>query len=264
MKAIHLVLTFVIFFPSLITAFSVMAALENGGRKAGGKGLFGWIFALPWSNPSVNAQLLSMLVFTLGGATGLINASYTVNLVVHNTAFVPGHFHLTVGTAVALTIIGVCYWLVPFLSGKKLFQPRLALIQGWLWAIGVLIFARGQISGGLEAMPRRTAIGEAAYELPGWDLSNALTAIGGSMMGISGALFFIVMIGTLFFSKERTEVTDLPLTDKPLHGPQESWEILDRVGLWTKVAVVLIIFAYLPTLISYLPAAFDSPAVKVW
>ena len=264
MKAIHLVLTFVIFFPSLITAFSVMAALENGGRKAGGKGLFGWIFALPWSNPSVNAQLLSMLVFTLGGATGLINASYTVNLVVHNTAFVPGHFHLTVGTAVALTIIGVCYWLVPFLSGKKLFQPRLALIQGWLWAIGVLIFARGQISGGLEAMPRRTAIGEAAYELPGWDLSNALTAIGGSMMGISGALFFIVMIGTLFFSKERTEVTDLPLTDKPLHGPQESWEILDRVGLWTMVAVVLIIFAYLPTLISYLPAAFDSPAVKVW
>lgn len=264
MKAIHLVLTFVIFFPSLVTAFSVMAALENGGRKAGGKGLFGWIFTLPWSNPSVSAQLLSMLVFTLGGATGLINASLTVNLVVHNTAFVPGHFHLTVGTAVALSIIGVCYWLVPFLTGKQLFQPRLALIQGWLWAIGVLIFARGQISGGLESMPRRTAIGEAAYELPGWDLANALTAIGGVTMGISGALFFIVMIGTLFFSKERTDVTDLPLTEQPLHGPQESWAILDRIGLWTVVAVVLIIFAYLPTLVSYLPAAFDAPPVKVW
>lgn len=100
-KAVHLVLTFIIFYPSLITAFSVMAALEDGGRKAGGKGLFGWIFALPWNNPAVVAQLLAMIVFTLGGATGLVNASMTVNLVVHNTAFIPGHFHMMVGTAMA-------------------------------------------------------------------------------------------------------------------------------------------------------------------
>ncbi|MEZ4521748.1 MAG: cbb3-type cytochrome c oxidase subunit I [Thermomicrobiales bacterium] len=264
MKSIHLVLTFVIFFPSLITAFSIMAVLESAGRKAGGKGLFGWIPALPWGNPSVNAQLLAMLVFTLGGATGLINASMTVNLVVHNTAFIPGHFHLTVGTAVALTIMGVCYWMVPYLSGKKLFQPKLALAQGWLWAIGVLTFSRGQISGGLESMPRRTAIGQAAYELPGWELSNWLTAIGGVTMAVSGALFFLVIVGTLFLSKEPTEHTEIPITGEPLHGPRESWTKLDRLGMWTVVAAVLIIFAYLPTLIAYLPAAFNSPGVKVW
>jgi cytochrome c oxidase subunit 1 len=264
MKSIHLVMTFIIFFPSLITAFSVMAALENGGRRAGGKGMFGWIFALPWSNPSVNAQLLAMLVFTLGGATGLINASMTVNLVVHNTAFIPGHFHLTVGTAVALTIMGVAYWLVPYLTGKALFQPKLALAQGWLWALGVLIFARGQIAGGLEAMPRRTAIGEAAYSLPGWELSNWLTAIGGVTMAVSGALFFIVMVGTLFASQPAAEHTEIPVSEDYVYGPRESWAILDRVGLLTVVAVVLIIFAYLPTLISYLPGAFNSPGVKVW
>ena len=264
MKSIHLVLTFIIFFPSLITAFSVMSALEAGGRKAGGKGLFGWIFALPWGNPSVSAQLLAMLVFTLGGATGLINASMTVNLVVHNTAFIPGHFHLTVGTAVALSIMGICYWLVPYLTGRSLFQPKLALAQGWLWALGVLTFSRGQISGGLEAMPRRTAIGEAAYSLPGWDLANALTAIGGVTMAVSGALFFIVVAGTLFLSKQTDDVVEIPVGETPIHGPKESWEIFDRVGLWTVAAIVLIIFAYLPTLISYLPAAFNSPGVKVW
>ncbi len=264
MKSIHLVMTFVIFFPSLITAFSIMAMLENAGRKAGARGLFRWIFALPWGNPSVSAQLLAMLVFTLGGATGLINASFTVNLVVHNTAFIPGHFHLTVGTAVALTMMGVCYWLIPYMTGKKLFGPKLALAQGWLWAIGVLTFSRGQISGGLEAMPRRTAIGEAAYSLPGWDLANWLTAIGGSIMTVSGALFFIVMLGTLFLSKEPTEVTEIPVAEPPIHGPRESWATFDRIGMWTVVAAVLIIFAYLPTLISYLPAAFNSPGVKVW
>ncbi len=264
MKSIHLVLTFVIFFPSLITAFSVMSALESGGRRAGGKGLFGWIFALPWGNPSVSAQLLAMLVFTLGGATGLINASMTVNLVVHNTAFIPGHFHLTVGTAVALTIMGVSYWFVPYMSGKALFQPKLALAQGWLWAIGVLTFSRGQISGGLSAMPRRTAIGEAAYSLPGWELSNWLTAIGGVTMAVSGALFFIVIVGTLFLSKEPTDVTAIPSGAEPVHGPKDNWAVLDRLGQLTILAVVLIIFAYLPTLISYLPATFTSPGVKVW
>src|SRR5690606_37207908 len=43
MKAVHGVLTFGVFFPSLATAFSVMAALEIGGRRAGGTGLLGWI-----------------------------------------------------------------------------------------------------------------------------------------------------------------------------------------------------------------------------
>jgi cytochrome c oxidase subunit I len=37
-----------------------------------------------------------MLKFAFGGISGLINASYNVNLVAHNTAWVPGHFHLTV------------------------------------------------------------------------------------------------------------------------------------------------------------------------
>ncbi len=82
----------------MVTAFSVFAALEQGGRKRGGKGLLGWIWKLPWDDPSVSAQLLAGLAFMLGGASGLINASYTVNLVVHNTSFIVGHFHLTVGT----------------------------------------------------------------------------------------------------------------------------------------------------------------------
>jgi len=43
MKVVHAVLTFGVFYPSLATAFSVVAALEIGGRRRGGRGLFGWI-----------------------------------------------------------------------------------------------------------------------------------------------------------------------------------------------------------------------------
>ena len=77
----------------------------------------------------------------LGGASGLINASYTVNLVVHNTSFIVGHFHLTVGTAVALSIMGISYWLVPSLTGRALWRPKLAVIQTWTWFIGMIIFS---------------------------------------------------------------------------------------------------------------------------
>jgi cytochrome c oxidase subunit 1 len=261
MKGIHGVLTFIVIFPSMMTAFSIMAALEMGGRRAGGKGLFGWVLRLPWGNPSVTAQLLAMLVFTLGGITGSINASYTINKVVHNTAFIPGHFHMTVGTAVALSVMGIAYWLIPHLTGRALFMPRLALAQAWLWAIGILIFARGQISGGLESMPRRTAIGLATYELPGWDLANALTAIGGSVMGISGLLFFIVLLGTLFNTQRA--VVEMPAS-QPLHGPRESWQVLDRLGLWTAVAIALVLIAYVPVFVKFGSIDLNAPGLQVW
>ena len=128
-KAVHAFITFGVFMPSMITAFTVLASIESGGRARGGKGLLGWIKSLPWSDPSFTAQVLAMVLFALGGISGLVNASFTINLVVHNTMFVPGHFHLTVGTATAMTFMAVAYWLVPYLTGKKLWGRRVAVVQ---------------------------------------------------------------------------------------------------------------------------------------
>ncbi|MCA9846715.1 MAG: cbb3-type cytochrome c oxidase subunit I [Dehalococcoidia bacterium] len=255
LKSIHLVLTFGVTFPSIITFFTLMASLENAGRNQGGQGLFGWIWALPWGNPALVGQLLAMLGFILGGISGSVNASATMNLVVHNTSWIPGHFHLTVGTAVALTIMSVMYWMLPYLTGKKLWNRKLALLQVWLYFIGVLIFSRGQIQGGLDGMPRRTNIGFAGYETSQWDLANALTAIGGIVMVISGALFFMVVIGTLLnrrMTAEEAAEVEVP-TSEAIHGPETTHPMWDRLGFWTIVAVLGVVAAYLPVLISYLP-----------
>lgn len=261
-KTFHYFLTLIIFFPSVITAFSVMASLEGAGRKRGGTGLFGWIPKLPWGDPSVTAQLLAMLVFVLGGITGLVNASYAMNKVVHNTAFVPGHFHLTVGTAVTLTIMGIAYWLVPYFTGHALFAPRLALAQAWLWAIGVLIFARGQMSGGIEGMPRRSAIGEAPYTaLLDWELANQLTALGGIVMTLSGLAFFIVLAGTIVVRKPAT--VDVPIARAAIE-PGAFSALLDRFGVWFGVAAILAAFAYIPVLIAILPWNATSMGQNVW
>jgi len=79
-----------------------------------------------------------MLLFAFGGIGGLVNASYSLNLVVHNTAYIVGHFHLTVGTAVTLSFMGITYWFVPVLRGRGLWSPRLALVRAGsgLWAWG--------------------------------------------------------------------------------------------------------------------------------
>ncbi|MEZ4674973.1 MAG: cbb3-type cytochrome c oxidase subunit I [Caldilineaceae bacterium] len=112
-------LTFGVGFPSLLTAFTVVASLELGARARGGKGYFGWIRKLNWGNASYTAQNLAMILFVFGGIGGMINASYNLNLAVHNTSWIPGHFHLTVGSATTLTFFGICYWLIPALTGAS-------------------------------------------------------------------------------------------------------------------------------------------------
>src|SRR2546430_11149768 len=128
-KLAHAFLTFAVFFPSLLTFFNVVASLESGARARGGRGLLAWFAKLPWSDPSLTAQVLAMLLFAFGGIGGLVNAPYSLNLMVHNTAYIVGHFHLTVGTAVTLSFMAITYWLVSVLRGRGLCSPRLTLVQ---------------------------------------------------------------------------------------------------------------------------------------
>ena len=262
-KFIHTILTFGVFFPSMVTAFSVMAALELGGRRKGGDGLLGWIWKLPWGNPALSAQLLAMLVFLLGGITGLINASYNINEIVHNTTFIPGHFHMTVGTAVALSFMGIAYWLVPWLTDRELWGRKMAVAQGWIYTVGVLIFARGMISGGLEGMPRRTKIMDAPYDKASWDLAGSLIGVGGTLMFVGAVLFFVVLAGTILLGERGDGERKIPFTET-LSGPADSgWEVhLDKFRWWIIATVVLILIAYAPFLIGYLPPELTSPGYQ--
>ena len=265
MKTLHLVLTFGVFFPSLATAFTVMAALELGGRSRGGKGLLGWIPKLPWGDPSVTAQLLAMLGFVFGGISGLINASYTMNQVIHNTTWVPGHFHLTVGTAVTLTLMGVAYWMIPYLTKRELWGKKLGLLSSWMYFIGVLVFSRGMVSAGLEGMPRRIHRAAAAYDNPAWDFGGNLTAIGGTMMFFGILFFFIVIAVTVFFGRKVEESEDIPFTETMEPPAEKGWAAsFDNLTVWVGAAVVLIIIAYGPFFASYFPINLVSKGYQIF
>lgn len=260
-KAIHAFLTFAVFMPSAMTAFTVLASIESGGRARGGRGLFGWIRSLPWSDPSVTAQILAMLLFAVGGVSGLVNGSYTVNLVVHNTLFIPGHFHLTVGTATALTFMGIAYWFVPHLTGRRLWSRKIGLWQAWLWFAGMTIMSRGLTLAGILGAPRRTALGSAPYTLPEWGLPFMLAAVGGVMLVVSAVLFYYNLISTVWRSPRTEEVAPVPMAEALGEEGRVPF-LLDRFVPWLVTAALLVVVTYGPTLARLLSdMRLDSPGV---
>lgn len=246
-KTVHFVLTYLLFLPSMVTAFTVGASLEDAGRRNGGRGLLGWIRALPWGNPSFTAQNLAMILFVFGGIGGLTNASYNLNLVIHNTMWVPGHFHLTVGSAVTLTFFGIAYWLVPKLAGKPLFSDRLALWQAWTWFAGMLLMSNGLHIMGLNfGSPRRSMLGMAPYASGDWQPLLIEAAIGGVILGISGLLFYTNMLGTVFSKKRLAVEIEMPIAEALDEHPAPAW--LDTWRPWLAVTVALIVISYGPVL----------------
>ncbi len=247
-KWIHATLTYSVFFPSMLTAFTVIASLEYAGRKRGGTGLVGWIRALPWKDPSVSAQLLAGILFLFGGISGLTNASYNLNLIIHNTAWVPGHFHLTVATAVTLSFMGITYWLVPYITGKKLISPRLAQVQVWSWFVGMIIFSNAMHVLGLLGAPRRTPLGDAPYVPEEWSGHLLRTSIGGAILLVSVLIYGWVMYKTARGPKvDPEDVPEIPIAES-LRDPQLTPVWLDRFKPWLIAAGVLIVVAYGPQL----------------
>ena len=262
-KIFHALLTFGVFFPSLLTFFNVVASLESGAKARGGSGYFAWFLRLPWGDPSLAAQLLAMLIFVFGGIGGLINASISMNLIVHNTAWIVGHFHLTVGAAVTLSFMGITYWLVPILSGRGLWSPKLALTQAWLWSGGMVVFSNALHRLGMMGMPRRTMIGAVPYMQPEWKAPLLLVGAGGMILFISAMLYFLNLAMTAFASKEPAGAKLEFAETAPGHA--EAPAVMDRLAPWVAVTVVLIVLAYAPTIYRLATSTpFNIQAMRVW
>jgi cytochrome c oxidase subunit 1 len=244
-KAVHTVFTLMVAVPSFMTAFNIGATLEMAGRNRGGKGAFGWMFTQKWSDPVVSAQLMGMLQFITGGITGLINASAQINTTIHNTSWVPAHFHQTVGGAVAMTFIGIMYWLLPMIRGRALWSKKVAVAQVYTWGIGMTIFGHTMAEAGLNGVPRRTLSGMSPYLSEAARYWLDASAISGVILLISLVLLYLNILMTLFGSKSPVEEGGYVLTK----GDAKTPAILDNWKLWIFIAVALVVAAWTVPLI---------------
>ena len=83
---------------SMIHGMSIPGAIEAAQRRRGfTHGIFDWLRKAPWGNPAFAGMFLSLVLFGfLGGITGVVMGTAQINLIIHNTLYVPGHFHATV------------------------------------------------------------------------------------------------------------------------------------------------------------------------
>src|SRR4029434_7216902 len=86
-KFIQVLLTAFVAAPTLLTIFTITDSLEIAGRLRGGRGVFGWIAALPWERPAVLATGLAFVMLGFGGFGGLINIGYRMYAEVPHTSW---------------------------------------------------------------------------------------------------------------------------------------------------------------------------------
>lgn len=269
-KMIHSLLTMFVGIPSMLTAFTVAASLEVGGRRRGGKGILGWIGKLPWNDAAFTAQILAMAAFIFGGAGGIVNASFNLNMLVHNTAWIPGHFHLTVGTAVTLTFFGITFWLLPHLLKKPLFRPRVALWASWTWFVGMMIFALGMHWQGLLAVPRRAYISNLpealAQAYANASVPMAVTAVSGVVLTFAIIFYFTVLFGTIFSKKtlKDADVPEIPWSTARNLKSVGLIKFMDQLNVWMGLAIFLVLIAYGPSLFTMLTNQVPIPGFRLW
>jgi cytochrome c oxidase subunit I len=246
-------LTFGVAIPSFITAFTIAASLEYAGRKRGSRGWFGWMKRLPYLDTDnfLFAYLIcGLILFIFGGLTGIVNASYQLNSVVHNTSWLPGHFHMTVAGPVFLAIIGMSTYLYSRMSGKKIFMPAINVMIPYLWMIGVLIFSTGLMWGGLLGEPRRTNLGmtylNPAHEQfrPDWVPTTTLALVGGIIMFIASMLFIIVFFGTMLRRKNEEALLVLPVSEA--YHNEKRIPLFDKFKPWLVAMAIILVIAYVP------------------
>jgi cytochrome c oxidase subunit 1 len=257
-KILHAIGTFVVTLPTFITGFTVIASLEIAGRLQGGKGLFGWIGTLPWKNPIVLAIILGLLMLILGGFGGLVNASYAMNAMVHNTAWISGHFHLIFGGTTIIMYFGITYYFWPVLTGKPLYSHSLAIAQLWSWFIGMGIMTTPWHILGLLGQPRR--IDSVHYD-------NLLTLSWEpyEIIMIFGGLILLVSAGMLIYNLLKTQLSEGASFKgeveyaEPIHAVVNLPNYLNSFGLWNGVIAVFMLIAFgYPILQFFLMPTFGS------
>jgi cytochrome c oxidase subunit 1 len=189
---------------SLIHAFAIPAAVELALRRQGHGGLFGWLRHAPWSNPGFAALAVSLLLFgTLGGITGLTFGTEQLNMMVHNTLAIPGHFHATVVAGTSLAFMGVAYYVIRLIGLRELLSVRIATVQIYLFGVGMAVFTVAMMwLGYFFGTPRRHPDVSSLPLIRSPFLEGSM-GISGLLAVTAGGIFIALAVGSLLFGRRR-------------------------------------------------------------
>ncbi|OGS99899.1 MAG: cytochrome C oxidase subunit I [Gallionellales bacterium RIFCSPLOWO2_12_FULL_59_22] len=202
---------------SMIHGLTVPGSIEVAQRRKGlDTGLFTWLRKAPWGNPIFSGMFLSLVGFGfIGGVSGVVMSVEQINMVIHNTAYLPGHFHGTLVAGTTMAFMAVTYWLIPVVFQRKIALAGVAKLQPYIFSLGAWVFSIALMGAGTLGVQRRhadiTFAGQPlAYEYP--EIAKGLMDLGeifGVVMSV-GAVMFIVVVLASIFAGERIEEGSAP------------------------------------------------------
>jgi cytochrome c oxidase subunit I len=195
---------------SMIHGLTVPGSIEAAQRKRGfDKGAFEWLRKAPWGNPAFSGMFMSLVMFGfLGGISGVVMGTEQINIIMHNTLYVPGHFHATVVAGTTLAFMAVSYLLVPLVLQREIYFPRMAKWQPYLFGLGVAGISLFMMAAGTLGVSRRhwdSTFADAPLDFsypPAAFLMLALNGMSAIAAALGGVMYIVNMVASVFFGRK--------------------------------------------------------------
>ena len=195
---------------SMVHGMTVPGSIEAAQRARGlTKGMFEWLRKAPWSNPAFAGMFLSLVFFGfIGGISGVVMGTEQINLIMHNTLYVPGHFHGTVVAGTTLAFMAITYYLIPLIFRREIMFMQLARLQPYLFGIGAAGISVFMMGAGTLGVSRRHWDMQFADAVLPFDYPSAaflmmgLNGLFAVLAALGGIAFIVVVVSSVFFGRK--------------------------------------------------------------
>jgi len=171
------------------TAATMIIAVPTGIK------IFSWIATMWGGSLSFPTPMLwaigFIIMFTVGGVTGVILSNAGIDTYMHNTYYVVAHFHYVLSLGAVFAIFAGFYYWFGKMSGRQ-YNETLGKLHFWIFFIGVNVLFFPQHFLGQQGMPRRIPDYPAQFEH-----YNYLSSVGYGIMAFGMLFFFINVIYSL-------------------------------------------------------------------
>jgi len=165
--------------------------------------VFNWVAtmfrgAMTFETPMLFA-IAFVVLFTIGGFTGVMLAMTPVDFQYHDTYFVVAHFHYVLVPGAVFSLMAAAYYWLPKWTGY-MYDENLGKLHFWMSFVGVNLLFFPQHFLGLAGMPRR--IPDYALQFANF---NWISSVGAFLFGFSQLILLVVIIKCIRGGKKATD-----------------------------------------------------------
>jgi cytochrome c oxidase subunit 1 len=189
-------LTFIVAIPSAVKVFNWLATLYQGSILLAPPLLFALSF---------------ILLFTIGGLTGLVLGAAATNIHVHDTHFVVGHFHFTMFGGTGMAFFAAMHYWLPKIYGRMYDKSVATVAWGTIFVGFCLLYIPMKVVG-MHGMPRRY-----------WDYVPEFTAL--NQLATAGSWILAIGLVLMFANLIRGVRSGTPVGANPWGGASLEWQV---------------------------------------